>query len=243
VDRFSGIGDVDELTELTRVVVASTRATRAEIWLTTPTELVLLARQPDDPSAATRKALSADTLRACEEALAPAPTWPVRYEADLLAVLSVSTPRGTTLTAKEARLLSDLSHHAGLLVRNAQLTVDLERELEVVSARAAELERSRQAVVTAQDRQRRRLERDIHDGAQQQLVALLVLLRGRLRRLQLDGRTSTPVDDLRSVLEDSRDTCPAWPGAGRLPCWSRPDSRERSRRPPPELAGSDPRST
>jgi signal transduction histidine kinase len=91
-------------------------------------------------------------------------------------------------------------------VRNAQLTVDLERELEVVSARAAELERSRLAVVVAQDRQRRRLERDIHDGAQQQLVALLVMLRGRLRRLRVDGGGGTHVDDLRSILEESRDT-------------------------------------
>jgi signal transduction histidine kinase len=117
----------------------------------------------------------------------------------------VSTPRGTSLTAKETRLLADLSHHAGLLVRNAQLTVDLERELEVVSARAAELDRSRQEVVVAQDRQRRRLERDIHDGAQQQLVALLVMLRGRLRRMDADGATSTQVDDLRSVLDESRE--------------------------------------
>ena len=206
VDRFAGIGDVDELTELTRVVVASTRANRAEIWLLTPGGLVLLAREPGDPSARTHVALPALSLQACAEALAPAPVWPVRYEGDLLAMLSVSTPAGTSLTAKETRLLADLSHHAGLLVRNAQLTVDLQQELEVVSARAEELERSRQAVVVAQDRQRRRLERDIHDGAQQQLVALLVMLRGRLRRLQVDGGSATRVDDLRSVLEESRDT-------------------------------------
>ncbi len=206
VDRFSGIGDVDELTELTRVVVASTRASRTEIWLVAPTELVLLARDPGDPSAPTRVALPALTMTACAQALAPARSWPVRFEGDLLAVLAVSTPRGTSLTAKETRLLVDLSHHAGLLVRNAQLTVDLERELEVVSARAAQLDRSRQAVVVAQDRQRRRLERDIHDGAQQQLVALLVMLRGRLRRRDAGGPTGTYVDDLRSVLEESRDT-------------------------------------
>jgi signal transduction histidine kinase len=151
-------------------------------------------------------ALPVHRTEAYAEALAPALTWPVHHEGHPLAVIAVSTPQGTSLTAQETRLLTDLSHHAGLLVRNAQLTVDLERELEVVSARADQLERSRQAVVMAQDRQRRRLERDIHDGAQQQLVALLIMLRGRLRRLQVDGGTSTHVDDLRSVLVDSRDT-------------------------------------
>jgi signal transduction histidine kinase len=40
-----------------------------------------------------------------------------------------------------------------------------------------ELRASRQRIVTAQDEERRRLERNIHDGAQQQLVALAVKLR------------------------------------------------------------------
>jgi signal transduction histidine kinase len=206
VDRFSGVGDVDELTELTRVVVASTRATRAEIWLAAPDELVLLARHPVDASAPARRPLSRVTVDACRETLHPAQSWPVLHEGVLLAVIAVSTPRGTSLRRQEHRLLSDLSHHAGLLVRNAQLTVDLERELEVVLARAAELETSRQAVVDAQDRQRRRLERDVHDGAQQQLVALLIMLRGRVRRLRSDPRTPMDVTDLRSVLEEAAGT-------------------------------------
>jgi signal transduction histidine kinase len=93
----------------------------------------------------------------------------------------VTTPRGVPLTSTESRLLADLSRHAGLLVANARLTMELARELEAVTSRAAELERSREQVVQAQDLQRRRLESDIHDGAQQQLVALLVQL-GVLQR-------------------------------------------------------------
>ncbi len=200
VDRFAGIGDVDELSELTRVVVDGTRASRAEIWLVTPDALVLLARHPQEPGGASRLPLPAPTAEACGELLRPAGSWPVTHEGALLAVIAISTPRGTSVTRTEARLLDDLSHHAGLLVRNAQLTVDLEHELEVVSARAAELAASRAAVVLAQDQQRRRLERDIHDGAQQQLVALLIMLRGRLRR------PGAGVADLRAVLEDTRRT-------------------------------------
>ena len=198
VDRFAGIGDVDELSELTRVVVDGTRASRAEIWLVTPDGLVLLARHPEDPGSAARVPLRGPTAESCREQLLPARTWLVTYEGALLAVIAVATPRGTSVTATESRLLDDLSHHAGLLVRNAQLTVELEHELDVVSARAAELAASRRAVVLAQDRQRRRLERDIHDGAQQQLVALLIMLRGLARR------PGARVADLRAVLEDTR---------------------------------------
>ena len=46
VDRFSGVGDVDELTELTRVVVDSTRATRATLWLMTGDRLLSWHRIP-----------------------------------------------------------------------------------------------------------------------------------------------------------------------------------------------------
>lgn len=58
-----------------------------------------------------------------------------------------------------------LALHAGLAVRNARLAVEPRRRLE-------ELEASRHRLVSAQDTERRRIERDLHDGAQQHLVAL-----------------------------------------------------------------------
>ena len=60
---------------------------------------------------------------------------------------------------------------------NVRLTADLEARLEVITRQAAELRASRQRIVAAQDEERRRLERNIHDGAQQHLVALAVKLR------------------------------------------------------------------
>lgn len=65
----------------------------------------------------------------------------------------------------------------GLVARDAALGLDnlrLETELRL---RLAELRRSRQRLVTAQDAERRRVERDLHDGVQAQLVALAVQLR------------------------------------------------------------------
>jgi signal transduction histidine kinase len=61
------------------------------------------------------------------------------------------------------RLVRDLASQAGLVLRNVRLI--------------EELRASRQRLVAAQDQERRRIERDIHDGAQQQLVALAVKLR------------------------------------------------------------------
>ena len=47
---------------------------------------------------------------------------------------------------------------------------------QMLAERAAELEASRSRLITAADEERRRLERDLHDGAQQHLVALAVLI-------------------------------------------------------------------
>jgi len=77
----------------------------------------------------------------------------------------------------EDKLLNHLAAQAGQLLRNVQLTSELQARLEQISAQAAELRASRQRIVAAQDAERQRLERNIHDGAQQHLVALAVKLR------------------------------------------------------------------
>lgn len=59
--------------------------------------------------------------------------------------------------------MRDLASQAGLVLRNVRLI--------------EELRASRQRLVAAQDEERRRIERNLHDGAQQQLVALAVQLR------------------------------------------------------------------
>ena len=81
------------------------------------------------------------------------------------------------LTSVEERLFAGLASQAGLVLRGARLRAELEGRLVELSARAEELRASRQRLVDAQDAERRRLERDIHDGAQQHLVALAVNLR------------------------------------------------------------------
>jgi signal transduction histidine kinase len=93
----------------------------------------------------------------------------VEHQGELLGALSVVKRRGESLTPMEVKLIDDLAHQAGLVLKNVGLTAVLMRRLD-------ELRFSRQRLVQAQDEERRRLERNLHDGAQQHLVALKVKL-------------------------------------------------------------------
>ena len=83
----------------------------------------------------------------------------------MLGALSVSKRPGEQLTPAEDKLIGDLAAQVGLILRNVGLT-------EQLTERLAELRASRQRIVTAQDDQRRRIERDLRDGAQAQLLAI-----------------------------------------------------------------------
>jgi signal transduction histidine kinase len=127
----------------------------------------------------------------------------VRHRDELLGALMVTKPPNDPLTAAEDKLVNDLAGQAGLVLRNVRLTEELRANLD-------ELRASRQRLVAAQDGERRRIERNIHDGAQQQLVALAVQARlaenlagrdpGRERELLRDVQQG-----LQGALEDLRD--------------------------------------
>jgi signal transduction histidine kinase len=97
-------------------------------------------------------------------------TYPVNHQGELLGALSVTKPASEPLTPADLALVSDLADHAGLVLRNVRLAEDLR-------ARLDDLKAAQTRIVRAQDEERRKLERNIHDGAQQQLVALAVKLR------------------------------------------------------------------
>ena len=88
---------------------------------------------------------------------------PVRHQGELLGVFTLVKPPNEPLSPVEQKLVADLAAQAGLVLRNFRLIEDLRA--------------SRQRLVAAQDEERRRLERNLHDGAQQQLVALAVKAR------------------------------------------------------------------
>jgi signal transduction histidine kinase len=94
---------------------------------------------------------------------------PVRHEGQLVGALSLSKRPGEGVSSADRRLVEELAGQAALLLANTRLRSRL-------SDRLDELRTSRQRMLVAQDRARHALERDLHDGAQQELVALKVKL-------------------------------------------------------------------
>ena len=154
------------LPRMARVLKEGTGAELATVWLRGTEELRPAATFPN--GVGTRIAVPmrngslpvlVDATRAVE----------VRHQGEVLGALSVNKRRGEALTPIEEKLVDDLAHQAGLVLKNVRLSADLRARLE-------ELRASRQRLVSAQDAERRRLERNLHDGAQQHLVALKVKL-------------------------------------------------------------------
>ena len=117
----------------------------------------------------------------------PGRHWPVMHKDERLGVLTVQLDGAETLPASDRALLADLAAHAGLLVHNAVLAVSLAQHVEELADRARQLAVSRRRMIAAQDRERRRIERDLHDGAQQTLVAVMLGLR------MASAESTTPV--------------------------------------------------
>src|SRR4051794_27848985 len=101
----------------------------------------------------------------------------VRHGARSLGVLRLQERPGMPLTGVEQRLMAGLAAQAGLVLRLAALRAELEARHADLVSRAGDLRASRERLIAAHDTERRRLERDLHDGAQQHLVALTVNLR------------------------------------------------------------------
>jgi signal transduction histidine kinase len=156
----------DIMPRMARVLAEGTGAQRADVWLRSgavwrdaavwPVDAVAFASTPAHdgnlPSSSGGGRLVA-----------------VRHHGELLGALSVTKRTGESLTPVEENLLSHLAGQAGLVLKNVGLTGDLQ-------SRLVDLRASRQRLVTAQDEERRRLERNLHDGAQQHLVAIKVKL-------------------------------------------------------------------
>jgi signal transduction histidine kinase len=164
----------DVLPNIARVIADGTGASRAEVWLRVGPALSLAAAWPDTGAVVGPRALAGDGL---PEMPAADRSVAVRHQGELLGALTISKRAGDVVRTAEDKLLSDIASQAGLVLRNVRLTTELEARLAEISAQTEELHASRGRIVAAQDAERRRLEQDIHDGAQQHLVALAVKAR------------------------------------------------------------------
>jgi signal transduction histidine kinase len=197
----------DVLPRIARVVAEGTGAGRSDVWLRLGDRLTLAASWPVSEPAASY-AIEGDELPPLDaDRVAP-----VRHQGELLGAIAVTKAASEPLAAGEAELLDRLAEQAGLVLANARLTADLEARLMQIAEQAADLRSSRQRIVAAQDEERRRLERNIHDGAQQHLVALAVKLRlvktalqknpeqGRRMLGEIHGEVDAALDTLRSLV-------------------------------------------
>ena len=160
--------DDEVLPRMARVVGEGIGAARADVWLRTHDRLRVAASWPFDGDRSGTVPLDRDgALPELPEADA---AFPVEHRGELLGALAVAMPANDPMDEAKAKLVADLAAQAGLVLRNVRLTEDLRARLE-------DLKRAQKRLVAAQDEERRKLERNIHDGAQQQLVALSVRLR------------------------------------------------------------------
>lgn len=161
------------LTRMATQLQAGTGAERAQVWLTTDDGLVLAASEPEAPTT------TSNTLDDLDGVVVP-----IEHDGDVLGALTVEPAAGTPLRPAELRLADDLAGSAALVIRKVRLDTDLERT-------AHELASSRRRLVDAQDTELRRLERQLQEGAVQDVVGLKVALSLAARTAHDEGSTRT----------------------------------------------------
>jgi signal transduction histidine kinase len=177
----------DVLPRIARVLAEGVGASVARVWLRVGDDLRLVAAWPADGGEVPDDYATS-----------------VQHQGEPLGALSVAMPASDPMDPPKEKLVRDLAAQLGLVLRNERLTEELRSKL-------VELQAAQKRLVSAQDHERRRLERNIHDGAQQQLVALTV--KARLARqlterepakaaemlTQIEAETQTALEDLRDL--------------------------------------------
>ena len=194
--------DVDvALDRLASVLAAATGAVRVEVWVRVGPRLRPQATWPHGSTPSAPVPLAGSAVLPAFDAATRAVA--VRYGDELLGAITLHKPRNEPVSATEDKLLEHLASQAGLVLRNVRLTAELH-------ARIDDLRASRRRLVQAQDTERQRIERNLHDGAQQQLVALNVQLTlledaaddpGEVREItgELRAGLRAALDDLRAL--------------------------------------------
>ncbi len=200
LSRFSQqVGEMvatDQLPQrMAQVLAEGTGADRATVWLHVGNELRPAASWPAGQNGSAAVALEGGELPSIP---GTSDVVAVKSQGELLGALSVW--KREQMTATERRLLADLSRESALVLRNARLTAELVQRLD-------ELQASRERLITAQDTARRQLERDLHDGAQQNLVALKLKIAVAKNLATVDpARAQKALDDLTAETNEAIDT-------------------------------------
>ena len=202
--QVTGAYPTDEVpARMARLLAQGTGAAYAQVWLVVGGRLTLASTWPPDAASGADPPDPADEHSAAHGRR----VMTVHHAGELLGVLLVQEHERQPLTPVEEKLFGGLAAQAGLMVKAVRLRADLARQLAEISQRAAELQASRQRIVAIQDDERRRLERDIHDGAQQHLVALAVNLRlAQTLVARSSNRAEAVFADLRTTAAETIET-------------------------------------
>jgi signal transduction histidine kinase len=118
---------------------------------------------------------------------------PVRHQGELLGALSMQMPASDPMNPAKVKLAQDLAAQAGLVLRNVRLI--------------EEVRESRRRIVSAQDERAKKIERDLHDGAQQQLVALAIKVNLAQSLASKDpDKAAVMMGQVKSELQESLET-------------------------------------
>lgn len=97
---------------------------------------------------------------------------PVVHQGATVGEIAVAKVPGDPVTAGEMALLTALASHAGVALQSVRLTEQLQARLREISKQAREIAASRRRIVSAQDAERRRLEREIRGGVERELSSM-----------------------------------------------------------------------
>ncbi|HEU4356335.1 MAG TPA: ATP-binding protein [Actinomycetota bacterium] len=158
----------DVLPRMAELIASGVGAARVTIWLRSDGELRPAADWPAGGRLPHAVVLEGGDVPAMDDL-----TFRVAHGGRLLGAITVVMPPAEPTTPAVERSLRAVSTQAGLVMRNVALV--------------QELQGSRQRLVASEDEARRRLERDLHDGAQQRLVTLSMDLRGARSHAEAAG--------------------------------------------------------
>ena len=135
---------------------------------------------------------------------------PITHSGELLGLIVVERETDDDLGEDDDQVLVALARQVGLALHNARLGSALQASHDELQRQADDLRASRARVVAAADAERRRIERDLHDGAQQHLVALAINLRLARELADSDPPQARAVleelsGDVQDALDDFRD--------------------------------------
>lgn len=148
-----------------------------------------------------------------DDPASPVVTVPLLHGDERLGAIECGPKREGRFADRDHELLASLARQAALGIHNARLAAELSARLDEIRRQAAELTASRARIVAAQDSERQRIERDLHDGVQQEVVSLLArlgLARTQLRRdpeiaeatlAELQAQTGQVLRDLRELVQ------------------------------------------